>query len=388
MSALNAIWREASLKLLVLFAKNPEKLFTISEASRQSGVTFKPTLEWVHELAALGIIRVQRKGRAILCSLNVDSLVGRKIKDLLDLEYMLPPLSSLIEERVRKILRRVSYGGEVSEIYLHGSYGTNDFVRGVSDLDLAIVARAVLEGVELDFSFEIDGCHAGADVWLESELKEGLRRGFFAPIQLVVCGYPLLRKIGFEASENDLRAENIIPDLYSHVVRSFALNMRDASYAIEGLTVMRSMIAVSKRAACILAGYHFKHLTRDGLEASKVIGEDVQASYRKLLGFKARLRLKEPIQIKIDDGLPYLDEFMRRLFVRLSNVEKTALKHEVLRALRELPLESEKIEKDTCHFALTQLRFLDYLYDTDEIEIKPMPLRFVKEKIELWEKRP
>jgi len=388
MSALNAIWRGASLKLLVLFAKNPEKLFTISEAARQSGVTFKPTLEWVHELAALGIIRVQRKGRAILCSLNVDSLVGQKIKDLLDLEYMLPPLSSLIEEKVWKVLRRVSYGGEVSEVYLHGSYGTSDFVRGVSDLDLAIVAKAALKGVELDFSFEIDGCQIGVDVWRESELKEGLRRGFFAPIQLVACGYPLLRKIRFEASEGDLRAENIVPDLYSHVVRPFALNMRDASYAIEGLTVMRSMIAVSKRAACILAGYHFKHLTRDGLEASKVIGEDAEACYRKLLGFKASLRLKEPIQIKIDDGLPYLDEFMRRLFVRLSDVEKTALKQEVLRDLKGLSLESEKIEKDTCHFVLTQLRFLDYLYDTDEIKIKPMPLRIVKEKIEQWEKRP
>jgi len=148
------------------------------------------------------------------------------------------------------------------------------------------------------------------------------------------------------------------------------------------------MIAVSKRAACILAGYHFKHLTRDGLEASRIIGEDLEASYQKLLEFKAGLRFKEPIQIKMEDGLPYLEEFMRRLFMRLSDVEKTALKHEALRNLRELPLESEKIEKDTCYFALTQLRFLDYLYNTEEIEIKPMPLRLIKEKIKHWERRP
>jgi len=388
MSALNIIWREASLKLLVLFAKNPERLFTMSEASRQSGVTFKPTLELIHELAALGIVKMQRKGRVILCSLNVDNLVGKKIKDLLDLEYMLPPLFSLIEEKVREIVGRVPYGKEVSEIYLHGSYGTNDFVHGVSDLDLAIVSGTIVEGAELDFSFKIDGCHAGVDVWRESELEEGIKKGFFAPIQLVACGHPLLRKVRLEASEGDLRAENIIPDLYSHVVRPFALNMRDASYAIERLTVMRGMIAVSKRAACILAGYHFKHLTRDGLEASRIIGEDLEASYQKLLEFKAGLRFKEPIQIKMEDGLPYLEEFMRRLFMRLSDVEKTALKHEALRNLRELPLESEKIEKDTCYFALTQLRFLDYLYNTEEIEIKPMPLRLIKEKIKHWERRP
>ena len=385
-SALNLVWRQASLKLLTLLAKNPEKLFTLSEASRRSGVSFKPTLELVHELAALGIVKVQRKGRVILCSLNVNNLVGSKIKDLLDLEYMLPPSSSLIEGKVGEIIGRVPYGNEVLEVYLYGSYGTNDFVRGVSDLDLAVVVRGeAIEGVDLDFSFEVDGCHAGVDLWSERELEEGVKKGFFAPIQLVACGYPLLRKLTFEAGEDDLRAENIVPDLYSHAVRPFALNMRDSSYAIERLTVVRSMIAVSKRAACIIAGYHYKHLTRDGLEASKVIGEDVGASYRKLLEFKAGLRFKEPIQIKMEDGLPYFEEFMRKILARLSDVEKSALKDGVLHELRDLPLESERVEKDTCYFALAQLRFLDYLYDTDEVEIKPMPLKMVKEKVEEWE---
>ena len=381
MKGWDIVWRKTSFKLLWLFTKNPEKWFTISEASKQSGITFKPALGSIHELAALGILKTQRRGRAILCSLNVDHPLGEGIKALLDLDYTLSPPISLLNKKIAGILEKVRYGGKISEIYLHGSYGTNDFVRGVSDVDLAVIMETIAENAKFDFSFEIDGSYAGADVWRGGELRDGVKKGFFSPIQLAACGYPLLGKLKLAASADDLRAENIIPDLYSQVVRPLALSMRDASYAIECLTLARSMIAASKRAVCILAGYRHKHLTRDGLEASGVIGRDTKSRYQKLLGFKAGLRYKEPIQIRIEDGLPYFDEFMRGLFPELSGVEKTALEREILAGVKGVSLESEKAEKDTSYFVLTQLKFIDYLRDTDEIEIKPMPLKSIKEKI-------
>lgn len=381
MKGWDVIWRTTSFRLLQLFAKDPGRWFTISEASKQSGITFKPALGSIRELAALGILKTQRRGRAILCSLNADHPLGERIKALLDLDYILPPPISLLNKKIAGVLEEIRYGGKISEIYLHGSYGTNDFVQGVSDVDLAVVMDVVAENAQFDFSFEVNGSYAGADVWREGELRSGIAKGFFSPIQLAACGYPLLGKLKLAASADDLRAENIIPDLYGQVVRPFALGMRDASYAIERLTVARSMIAASKRAACILAGYRHKHLTRDGLEASRVIGRDTESRYRKLLGFKAGLRLKEPIQVKIEDGLPYFDEFMRDLFSELSGVEKTAIEREILAGVKGVALESNKVEKDTCYFVLTQLKFLDYLHDTDEIEIEPMPLRSIKEKI-------
>lgn len=135
------IFQQGKLKVLEELLDRPEKEYSISDLSEESGASYDLTHRFAGQLSELGIISKKKIGGSVIVQLNQESPYVEKLQELVRIDSR--PLVDVAEQYAEELKQEK----EIESVVLFGSVARGT-PRTDSDIDILILAQENREGVE------------------------------------------------------------------------------------------------------------------------------------------------------------------------------------------------------------------------------------------------
>ncbi|MFB6144525.1 MAG: nucleotidyltransferase domain-containing protein [Candidatus Nanohaloarchaea archaeon] len=135
------VFQQGKLKILEELLDHPEKKYSISDLSEESGASYDLTHRFVKHLSELGIISRKKLGGSVIVQLNQESPYVEKLKELVKIDSQ--PLVEKAEQYAEELKREK----EIESVILFGSVARGT-PRTDSDIDVLILVGEKEEEIE------------------------------------------------------------------------------------------------------------------------------------------------------------------------------------------------------------------------------------------------
>ncbi len=303
----------AEITLLEHLAEHGLSLSELSQHLSVSSEILDPTLE---DLTRIGWV-TKDDGKY---ALNSDLRIANRFGELVSLSYNIPPSFQALKNFVGTIIAnaREALDG-LKVVTVIGSYGTNDYVDGVSDIDLVVLyEEAKRDRVNPSrFAGQVEG--VSIEVWdISTQTFDALaKHGRFFALWVLRSGLGLYGDYT-PARIGNLDQQNLMRDIERDFVLALGKKLANIERSVD---IFNVFVNVSKRASVVFNAYFNDIFSRDGLVSASALG--LSREYEDILRAKVALRAGEDIQL-FDRDSPF-SIFHRDLYGKYLSVGQRTL---------------------------------------------------------------